>query len=128
MNGNIELLDSNTLIYLSKKELSLADVIKPETKYFVSIISYMEVFGFPFRNPEEEEFLLEIFSRFEIVDISMSIAEQVILLKKAKKMKLPDAILAATAIINGWRLITRDVEDFRGIAGLNTINPFEGKS
>jgi len=40
---------------------------------------------------------------------------------------VPDAIIAATAHEKDCSLITRNVEDFRGISGLEVINPYDGK-
>ena len=40
------------------------------------------------------------------------------------KIKLPDAIIAATALNQDAFLVTRNVSDFQGIAGLKIENPF----
>jgi len=40
-------------------------------------------------------------------------------------MKLPDAIIAATAILYSLTLITRNTADFKDIIGLKIVNPFE---
>ena len=41
------------------------------------------------------------------------------------KIKLPDAIIAATALEYALKLVTRNVADFNSIEGLNVVNPFE---
>jgi predicted nucleic acid-binding protein len=38
---------------------------------------------------------------------------------------LPDAIIAATTLVHGLPLITRNVADFQGIVGLVVINPHD---
>ena len=125
MNGKRELLDSNILIYLSRQELSLADVIKPDTEYSISVVSYMEVFGYPFARPAEEELVLEIVSRLEIVDVTLPIAQQTIVNQKRHHVDLPDAIIGATAQVLDCVLVTRNVDDFKTIEGLKIVNPFE---
>lgn len=40
------------------------------------------------------------------------------------RIKVPDAIIAATALEKECSLITRNVEDFMGIAGLVVFNPY----
>ncbi|MDQ8004032.1 MAG: hypothetical protein REI64_04465 [Pedobacter sp.] len=45
-------------------------------------------------------------------------------IRKTKKIKLPDALLAATAIINDFTLLTRNVDDFVGIDDLKIENPW----
>jgi predicted nucleic acid-binding protein len=39
-------------------------------------------------------------------------------------MKVADAIIAATALVFDFTLITRNTEDFKGIAGLKISNPW----
>jgi len=46
-------------------------------------------------------------------------------IKRYSKMKLIDATKASTAIINGLSLVTRNVNDFKGISEPKIINPFE---
>ncbi|MDR1220966.1 MAG: PIN domain-containing protein [Treponema sp.] len=40
-------------------------------------------------------------------------------------MKLPDAIIAATALTENFALVTRNNDDFKNIAGLELLNPWE---
>jgi len=43
-------------------------------------------------------------------------------------MKLGDAVIAATALEYGVPLVTRNVDDFKHIPGLQIINPFAGQT
>lgn len=54
-------------------------------------------------------------------DIKLKTAE----IRKAHKVKLPDAIIAATALAYDLTLLTRNGSDFKNIAGLKLINPHE---
>ena len=45
-------------------------------------------------------------------------------LRKKHRIKLPDAIIAATAIAYSLTLVTRNTDDFRNIPDLNIIDPF----
>lgn len=54
-------------------------------------------------------------------DIKLKTAE----IRKANQIKLPDAIIAATALVNGLTLLTRNVRDFQTIKGISLINPHE---
>lgn len=47
--------------------------------------------------------------------------------RRARKIKLGDAIIAATALETDSELVTRNEQDFRGIHGLRVINPFAGR-
>jgi len=58
------------------------------------------------------------------LNINDDIIEKTIELRKTYKTKLPDAIIAATAIAYGLTLITRNIKDFKGVQGLDVLNPY----
>lgn len=104
------LLDSNTIIYLSKKLISIDDVFSDKDDvYAVSVITYMEVLGYDFDFKEEEKFIREMISYLEVLYINEDISNKVVELKRKNKIKLPDAIICATAIINKATLVTNDI-------------------
>ena len=59
-----------------------------------------------------------------ILALSDDIADKCIMLRKANKFKLPDAIIAATALVNNLTLITRNIDDFKNINELQIINHY----
>jgi hypothetical protein len=85
MNGNSALLDSNIIIYLSKKELPFTFFDKFDELH-ISVISYMEVLGFKFRSNEEEDFVKELIELFEVQFIDQNVAEKVIEIRKQNRM------------------------------------------
>ena len=57
------LLDSNTIIYLSKRLLSIDNLfIDKGNNYAISVITYMEVIGYDFDSTEEENFIKKLLS------------------------------------------------------------------
>ena len=58
-----------------------------------------------------------------ILDISPEVIAQCVKLRKGKKIKTPDAIIAATALAYNYTLITNNEKDFSNIKGLKVINP-----
>jgi len=56
--------------------------------------------------------------------IDNNIVSECIQLRRNKKIKTPDAIVAATAIVNNLILITND-NGFKNIPQLQIINPYE---
>ena len=126
MSGNKLLLDSNIAIYLSKKSLTVSDFAKSNDVLLVSLVTYMEVVGYKFTNETEEEFTNALFGLLEQLPITQAIAEQVVVYRKIRKIKLPDAIILATAYEHGCQLVTRNVSDFMGLEkGVVIVNPFE---
>lgn len=53
------------------------------------------------------------------------IANKAIELRRERSIKLADAVIAATALVNNFKLATRNVDDFNMIKKLEIINPFE---
>jgi predicted nucleic acid-binding protein len=123
MNGIDALLDSNILIYLAKKELPVATLDHFRTIY-ISIISYIEVLGHNFPDDRERDFIKEMISLFNVRFIDQKIADSVIGIRKKCHIKLPDAIIARTALADGLCLITRNIEDFRK-TDCTVLNPFD---
>jgi predicted nucleic acid-binding protein len=104
------LLDSNTIIYLSKRSLSIDDIFTDkDDSYAVSVITYMEVLGHSFDSTDEENFIKELLSYLKILYIDEKIVNAVINLKRKYKIKLPDAIICSTAILNDAILVTNDI-------------------
>jgi len=104
------ILDSNTVIYLSKQLISVDDIFNDSNDiYAISVITYMEVLGYDFDSKKEKEFIKEMLSYLDILYIDEQIANKVIQLKIKNKIKLPDAIICATSIINNATLITNDI-------------------
>ena len=108
MNGNSVLLDSNIIIYLSQRKLDIDDVFDEDTNYNISLITYMEILSYKFSIKQEEEFISKLLSLFKVIDIDKTIAKEVIKLKKSRKIKLPDAIIVATALLYKCTLYTND--------------------
>ena len=123
MNGNSVLLDSNIIIYLSKREIPLS-FLDQFDEHYISIITYIEVLGYQFRDPKEEEFIREMLGVFSILYIDQTIANMAIKIRKEIRIKLPDAIIAATAKVSNLYLATRNIDDFKNI-DIQIANPFE---
>lgn len=125
MNGRKILVDSNILIYLSKGLLNTEDVFKEHDRLYISIITYMEVLGFQFKNKDEIAVIKKLLGCFEIVYINSEIAEIVISLKQKKKIKLPDAIILATSQWMHCDLLTNNAKDFKTISkSVKVLEPF----
>ena len=58
-----------------------------------------------------------------VLDISPDVVSQCISIRKGKKIKTTDAIIAATALAYGYTNIINDEKDFSNIKGLKVINP-----
>ncbi|OQX79981.1 MAG: hypothetical protein B6D64_03920 [Bacteroidetes bacterium 4484_276] len=124
MSGKAALLDSNIIIYISRGELDFISIVVDYDDIQISIISYMEVLGFKFRDDIEKQKVIDLLDNFEIIWLNKSIVEEVISIRQKIKISLPDAIIAASARTLKFDLFTRNINDFKNISGLNVINPF----
>ena len=89
----------------------------------ISVITKIEVLRF---NTTEavDQILKDFISICIIYDLNNTVVDQTIQLCKLNKIKLPDAIIAATANVNNLTLLTRNISDFKAIPSLKIINPF----
>ncbi len=123
MNGNRALLDSNIIIYLSKREVPLS-FLDQFDEHYISVITYMEVLGYQFPDTKEEEFIREMIGVFRVLFIDQIIADMAIQIRKKQRIKLPDAIIAATAKALNMCLVTRNIDDFKKVE-IQIANPFD---
>jgi len=117
MSGTKALLDTNLIILLSKQRIDVDSLLAIYDEFYVSIITYMETYGYEFNNLDEKDLIDAFFELVEVVDVNQSVAQNVILYKtsKKRKIKLPDAIILATAKYLGADLLTDDWDDFVNI-------------
>jgi len=126
MSGNRLLLDTNILIYLSKREINLEDFASKDDVLYISVITLMEAKGYLFSNKKEEAIIDALCNNLIKVYLTDEVIETVITLRKKHKIKLPDAIILSTAIENDLKLITRNSKDFEAADPNNlVVNPFE---
>jgi len=119
-----KLLDSNVLIYLSKKELDFKKVASPDDQIFISVITYMEVLGYTFENNSEKQIIENLCKHLPIIELDSEIVETVITIRQQHKIKLPDAIILASAITRNAELVTANISDFEHIdPRLKIFNP-----
>ena len=69
---------------------------------------------------------MENFVRYaSIIVLNDRVVDKTIEIRKLHRIKLPDAVIAATALVYNLTLLTRNVSDFRNIQNLNVINPHD---
>lgn len=87
-----------------------------------SVISRIEVLGYP-QSAAELALAEELFEGLNPVAVDDVVIAQTIRLRQMRKIKVPDAIIAASALIQGLTLVTNNVSDFEWIEGLRLIDP-----
>lgn len=129
--GKKYILDANAVIdYIGDRlpqasALAMDELLNDELN--TSIVVKIEVLGFN-GDPSEMQKLKEFIGLANIFYVDDVIADKTIDLRKAhRKLKLGDALIAATALVNDLILISRNTKDFDSILGLDCVNPHELK-
>ncbi len=92
------------------------------TGFNISVIVKIEVLGYG-NAPDKMQLLEAFLATATLLPLDDSVTQKTIDLRRTKKLKLGDAIIAATALIHNLTLITRNTADFKNINGLTVINP-----
>ncbi len=108
--------DTNALIYLQK---GLVAGPLPQGQHFISIITEMELQSFAGLTAEQDRALRELLSDMRIVTINNEVKRETIQLRRTRRLRLPDAIIAATALSLDAELISNDAI-FRSIPRLRS--------
>jgi predicted nucleic acid-binding protein len=119
MNGIDYLIDTNILVYLLQGN--------PHVQYFaqedmlaVSCITEMEILGKFQISDTEKEVITRMLSHCYIIDINYHIKQLAIRIRQTARVKLPDALIAATAMQQNLTLITAD-KGFSKIKNLDLL-------
>lgn len=106
MNGNAFVADTNAILYLLNGNLCMKEYLK--TQLYVSIITEMELLGYSKLSDNDKNVLEKFLSCCSIENISKEIKFKAIELRKKYNIKLPDAIIASTAIVKNLPLLSAD--------------------
>ena len=122
------LYDTNIFIYYLVDEPTVGSLFLEDFlnlyDILVSPIIRIELLSFSGLSEKEEKSIEDLLSQFNLVPFSREIEDRTIQLKRQCKIKLPDAIIAATALNKDAVLVTRNISDFQGISGLKIEKPF----
>jgi predicted nucleic acid-binding protein len=118
-------LDSNICIYAANAAPPELDSILDREDLCIASVTKIETLGFHALRKVEGVWLETAFRRMRVLPLTDAVVERAICLRCARKMRLGDSIIAATAVVHDLPLVTRNVDDVRHIVGLRLINPFE---
>ena len=125
--GRKILIDTNIAIGYIGNRLSLQSMDKLdqifEGEYHLSVINKIELLGYPDLDQNEEAKFNLLIDHSVLHPIDNKIIEETISIRKKHRIKLPDALIAATCIVNGLEALTLNTKDFENIAGLRVIQP-----
>jgi predicted nucleic acid-binding protein len=104
------LLDTTTAIDLFKG----LEAVKPikamlqQAKTYISIVTRIEMLSFPQMTPEMERRISIFLKSVKIIPLTKKVEQNTILIRRSKRLKIPDAIIAASALSAKATIISRD--------------------
>lgn len=120
MNGNNLLLDTNAIIYFLEGRQTIKALIAQAPTVYFSPISEIELLSAPWLDNTQRDQIHAFLSLCERIDLTAPVVEQAIRIRRQHQRKIPDAIIAASAIVLNIPLVTAD-KDFQNIESLTTI-------
>jgi predicted nucleic acid-binding protein len=119
MSGDNILADTNLIIHLLNGNAVAREVLEGKS-IWLSCITEMEVLSYPRLSEKEVRLIKEFFAECIIVELGGEVKETAIAVRSGYGLKLPDAIIAATAIYLDFPLLTMD-SDFNRVKELNCV-------
>lgn len=104
--------DTNILVdYLNGIESAAKEMSLFETR-LISVITFIEVLVGA-RDQEEERVIRDFLGGFQVRELNAKIASETVRVRKQYRLKVPDAIIYATAKEEGCQLVSRNSRDFK---------------
>lgn len=124
------LWDTNTAVYYLQQHFppsseKFIDELLINKQPIISVITEIELLCWKSSKEEDLKVLRNFINVALVIELDQDIKFKTADIRKAHRIKLPDAIIAATANVYQLTLLTRNVSDFDGISGLEIMNPWE---
>jgi hypothetical protein len=119
MNGNKIFVDTNILIYFLQGDKDVIAMIS-DKEIVISFITELELLSLPKISDKSKKLIKELLKICLIIDINAEFKDLAIEFRKKSKIKLPDAIIAATAYFHQLPLLTAD-KQFKSIEELEVL-------
>lgn len=111
MNGKRYLLDTNAVIQLLAGNQPLRKMVEDSDFLAISVISKLEFLSYPDLTEDEKIAFHELLEDLTVFDLTASddaLIQEAAAMRIDGGLKLPDAVIAATALINDCEVITND--------------------
>ncbi|OQY00495.1 MAG: hypothetical protein B6I26_07965 [Desulfobacteraceae bacterium 4572_130] len=99
------IIDTNIFIHLFAGNLKES---LPDKALGYSVITEIELLSYPYLSPKDEQQLHKLLSKMNNISLTKEIKQQTIIIRKRYKIRIPDAIISATAIVYNAILLTND--------------------
>ncbi len=118
-------LDTNAILYYLKDDLNavslLREIFSQEAPLYISAITELELFAYSSLSPQEEALIEELLTTISIIPLDSHIARLGSFIRRQYRLKVPDSVIAATAVHTGSTLVTRNTRDFKKVTTLSLL-------
>ncbi|MFB2770938.1 type II toxin-antitoxin system VapC family toxin [Pelatocladus sp. BLCC-F211] len=124
MSGKRYLLDTNAIVALLQGSTTLVTLLQNAEWVGISVISQIEFLAFSGLSEDDRQLFEQFLKRVEVINLLGSnnlLIEQIIQIRLQYRVKLPDAIIASTALQVGASLVTAD-QEFTKVTSLTVVN------
>ncbi len=121
VNGKKVFLDTNAFIYFFEGRSNITELVVHTPAIYFSPITEIELLSAPKLTLRETEKIREFLSICQRVELTENIIEQTVVLRRQHRFKVPDAIIAASALVLDIPLVSADV-DFQKVEGMVLIS------
>ena len=127
--GTNYLWDTNIVIYYLQGLFNLSgekfiDGIITSNTPTISAITEIELLCWKTATENDMKILQNFIHDAFVIELEPAIKIKTAELRKAYSIKLPDAIIAATALVYNLTLVSRNSNDFKNVPDLIVVNPF----
>lgn len=124
------LWDTNTVIYYLQQQFPAGaeeyiDNILKDNQPVISAITEIELLCWKTATEKDLSILQSFINDTMVIELERPVKLKTADIRKTKRIKLPDAIIAATALVYDLTLLSRNISDFARIEELITINPWQ---
>jgi hypothetical protein len=121
VNGNKILLDTNAFIYFFEGQSKITNLVVSTPEIYFSAISEIELLSANHLTQSEMDSIKAFLLLCHRVELTSEIIDQTIMIRRQYRFKIPDAVIAASALHFQMPLVSADT-DFKKIAGLTLIS------
>jgi predicted nucleic acid-binding protein len=107
MNGSSLFVDTNIIIYFLSGDPTLTSLLDNK-RLFVSIITKLELLSYHELNDREEKAIEMFLHDCTIIEVTPAVQQEAVKIRRKHRLKLPDAIVAASATVFDLPFLTSD--------------------
>jgi predicted nucleic acid-binding protein len=106
---------------LSAPALAVMEQAIEEGTGAISVVTRAEVLAWPLHTAQSLQEAIAGMASFEQLNVDAAVADEAARIRRECNLKLPDALIAATAALRGLPVVTANARDFERVAQLQVV-------